>query len=37
VPAGTRAPVGARWAPLAALDGEALPTLMRKVVAHALG
>jgi A/G-specific adenine glycosylase len=37
VPAGARAPAGARWVPLAELDGEALPSVMRKVVAHALG
>jgi A/G-specific adenine glycosylase len=36
VPAGTRAPAGNRWIELAALPGEALPNLMRKVVAHAL-
>jgi A/G-specific adenine glycosylase len=36
VPAGTRAPKGARWVPIADLAGEALPTLMRKVAAHAL-
>jgi A/G-specific adenine glycosylase len=36
VPAGTRPPAGARWTPLTALAGEALPSLMRKVVAHAL-
>jgi A/G-specific adenine glycosylase len=35
VPARTRAPVGARWVPLAELGGEALPNVMRKVVAHA--
>jgi A/G-specific adenine glycosylase len=35
IPAGTSAPVGARWIPLADLGGEALPSLMRKVVAHA--
>jgi A/G-specific adenine glycosylase len=37
VATGTSAPAGARWIPLAALDGEALPSLMRKVVAHAFG
>lgn len=37
VPATTRAPKGARWVTLADLPGEALPNLMRKVVAHALG
>jgi A/G-specific adenine glycosylase len=31
------APPGARWIALKALGGEALPSLMRKVVAHALG
>ena len=35
--AGTIAPAGTRWIPLAELDGEALPSLMRKVVAHAAG
>jgi A/G-specific adenine glycosylase len=37
VPARTRAPDGMRWTPLATLAGEALPNLMRKVVAHGLG
>ena len=37
VPASTRAPAGMRWAALAELAGEALPNLMRKVLAHALG
>lgn len=36
-PATTHAPEGARWVALADLPGEALPNLMRKVVAHALG
>ena len=36
IPAGTRAPEGARWVSIADLDGEALPTVMRKVAAHAL-
>ena len=36
VPARTRAPAGMRWVALAELAGEALPNLMRKVVAHAL-
>jgi A/G-specific adenine glycosylase len=36
LPAGTRAPEGARWVPLADLSGEALPSVMRKVAAHAL-
>jgi len=33
----TRAPEGMRWVPIATLDGEALPNLIRKVVAHGLG
>jgi A/G-specific adenine glycosylase len=33
--AGTRAPKGMRWVKLADLAGEALPNVMRKVVAHA--
>jgi A/G-specific adenine glycosylase len=37
VPAAARAPAGARWVALSALAGEALPSLMRKVVAHAAG
>jgi A/G-specific adenine glycosylase len=37
IPAGAIAPTGARWIPLAQLDGEALPSLMRKVMAHAAG
>jgi len=37
VPASTRAPADMRWAVLADIGGEALPSLMRKVVAHALG
>ncbi|MBI5263088.1 MAG: A/G-specific adenine glycosylase [Bradyrhizobium sp.] len=32
----TRAPQGMRWVPLATLQDEALPNVMRKVVAHAL-
>jgi A/G-specific adenine glycosylase len=36
VPARTPAPAGSRWVALASLAGEALPSLMRKVVAHAL-
>jgi A/G-specific adenine glycosylase len=32
----TAAPKGARWVKLAELPGEALPTVMRKVLAHAL-
>jgi A/G-specific adenine glycosylase len=35
VPARTRAPAGARWVALTDLAGEALPNVMRKVVAHA--
>src|SRR5262249_8598884 len=35
VAAGTPAPDGARWAKISELGGEALPSLMRKVVAHA--
>ena len=37
VPAGTPAPVGMRWVREAALAGEPLPTLMRKVIAAAEG
>jgi A/G-specific adenine glycosylase len=37
VPASTRAPVGMRWVALGDLAGEALPNVMRKVLAHALG
>ena len=36
VPSSTRAPKSARWVALADLAGEALPNLMRKVVAYAL-
>jgi A/G-specific adenine glycosylase len=36
-PARTRPPEGMRWVPIATLDGEALPNVMRKVVAHGLG
>jgi A/G-specific adenine glycosylase len=36
VPARTRPPEGMRWVPIATLAGEALPNLMRKVVAHGL-
>jgi A/G-specific adenine glycosylase len=36
VPARTPAPRDARWVSLASLSGEALPSVMRKVVAHAL-
>jgi len=35
VPGRTAAPAGARWVPLADLAGEALPNVMRKVLAHA--
>ena len=31
-----RAPEGMRWVPIATLAGEALPNVMRKVIAHAL-
>jgi A/G-specific adenine glycosylase len=37
VPLRTRAPEGMRWVPIATLAGEALPNVMRKVVAHGLG
>ncbi|CCE00727.1 A/G-specific adenine glycosylase [Bradyrhizobium sp. STM 3809] len=37
VPARTRAPAGMRWVKIATLDGEALPNVMRKVVARGLG
>jgi A/G-specific adenine glycosylase len=36
VPARSRAPQGMRWAPIATLRDEALPNLMRKVIAHGL-
>ena len=36
LPRGTEAPKGARWAKVSGLAGEALPTVMRKVLAHAL-
>jgi A/G-specific adenine glycosylase len=36
LPVRTPAPSGTRWAKIAELPGEALPSLMRKVVAHAL-
>jgi A/G-specific adenine glycosylase len=36
VPRATRPPKGARWVDLADLPGEALPNVMRKVLAHAL-
>jgi len=35
VPANAPAPAGTRWIALADIGGEALPSLMRKVVAHA--
>jgi A/G-specific adenine glycosylase len=37
LPARTPAPAGMRWVALEKLAGEALPSVMRKVVAHALG
>lgn len=36
VPAGTAAPQGSRWVALSDVEAEALPTLMRKVLARAL-
>jgi A/G-specific adenine glycosylase len=36
VPRATRAPKGARWVPLDGAGDEALPNVMRKVLAHAL-
>jgi A/G-specific adenine glycosylase len=36
LPARTRAPEGMRWVPIATLGGEALPNVMRKVIAHGL-
>jgi A/G-specific adenine glycosylase len=33
----TRAPKDMRWVPITTLDGEALPNVMRKVIAHGLG
>lgn len=36
VPARTRAPQGMRWVPIATLKDEALPNVMRKVIAHGL-
>ena len=35
VPSKTAAPAGTRWIPMAGLAAEALPNLMRKVIAHA--
>jgi A/G-specific adenine glycosylase len=37
VAAGVRAPRGMRWVPISTLGDEALPNLMRKVIAHGLG
>jgi A/G-specific adenine glycosylase len=37
VPRAAKAPAGTRWVEIARLGDEALPSLMRKVVAHALG
>jgi A/G-specific adenine glycosylase len=37
VPAGVRAAKGMRWVPIATLKEEALPNVMRKVIAHGLG
>ncbi len=37
VPARARAPQGMRWVPISTLGDEALPNLMRKVIAHGLG
>ena len=37
VAARTRAPDGARWVPIATVQDEALPNVMRKVIAHGLG
>ena len=37
VAARTRAPEGMRWVPIATLADEALPNVMRKVIAHGLG
>jgi A/G-specific adenine glycosylase len=37
VPARTRAPENMRWVPIATLKDEALPNVMRKVIAHGLG
>jgi A/G-specific adenine glycosylase len=36
LPAGTAAPEGTRWIPTVDIAGEALPSVMRKVIAHAL-
>jgi A/G-specific adenine glycosylase len=37
VHARSRAPEGMRWVDIAVLDQEALPNVMRKVIAHGLG
>jgi A/G-specific adenine glycosylase len=37
VPARARAPEGMRWVPISTLKDEALPNVMRKVIAHGLG
>ena len=37
VPARSAAPKGMRWVPIATLKDEALPNVMRKVIAHGLG
>jgi A/G-specific adenine glycosylase len=37
VSARARAPRGMRWVPISTLADEALPNLMRKVIAHGLG
>jgi A/G-specific adenine glycosylase len=37
VPARARAPAGMRWVPISTLKDEALPNVMRKVIAHGLG
>ena len=37
VAARSRAPEGMRWVPIATLSDEALPNVMRKVIAHGLG
>jgi len=37
VAARTRAPAGMRWVPIATLRDEALPNVMRKVIAHGMG
>ena len=37
VAARSRAPAGMRWVPMATISDEALPNVMRKVIAHGLG